>query len=417
MVVRRPEQVGGVGVDDRMIDPTRCLPRRALAGALLLFAACGEPPSDDPDVERRTVAGVEVVTNHGPRDGTVELGPARVEFAGSETGEGALPVRVVGAILRDDGSLLLADQGTSELYLVGTDGAAQRTVGAEGEGPGEYQSIDWLSRYRGDSIAVYDSRLRRVTVLDGELEVARTFRVEGVDGRLVRVFGPLDSGALVADGRDFPTGSGHFRRTSAVHVVAPDGVAAPALGSFPADELIWRTDGGAVIAEEVPLGRGLHSAPVGAGFWLASTDSLALTRWEADDAGAWAPRSVATVSDPFGAGSPEAIRAHLEAESWLEPTDPALPAEIDRLLSITPHATLPAFTALRASHDGGVWVRKGDGDGHRWDRFAPDGRWIDSLSLPVGVEVLAIDPGGVVVKETLADGREVIRVHDAPLAP
>lgn len=69
-----------------------------------------------------------------------------------------------------DGRILVADRGTQEIRAFGTDGAFQYAFGGEGEGPGEFRLLGDASPYRGDSIAVWDPRLLRISIfgLDGE---------------------------------------------------------------------------------------------------------------------------------------------------------------------------------------------------------------------------------------------------------
>ncbi len=50
------------------------------------------------------------------------------------------------------------------------------SAGGEGEGPGEFREVDALIGYRGDSLAVWDRRLGRVSIFSGDGHLGRIIR-------------------------------------------------------------------------------------------------------------------------------------------------------------------------------------------------------------------------------------------------
>jgi hypothetical protein len=95
-----------------------------------------------------------------------------------------------------DKRLLLADS-RSRLRLYDEAGRFVRAIGSEGRGPGEFVQIDWLAPYRGDSVAVYDGALRRMTILDGSGRFSRSLELQPpVQG----IRGPPKPAGVLSDG-------------------------------------------------------------------------------------------------------------------------------------------------------------------------------------------------------------------------
>jgi hypothetical protein len=76
--------------------------------------------------------------------------------------------RVGGSLRLPDGRIVVANTGARELRVFGADGGFLKTVGRDGEGPGEFR---WPSRIRllgADTLLVWDQSLQRVSLFDGE---------------------------------------------------------------------------------------------------------------------------------------------------------------------------------------------------------------------------------------------------------
>jgi hypothetical protein len=160
----------------------RCMTAGALAGLTLLLTVCGGNDAND-RVVRRDSSGVTIIESQGPawREGTgwhlssqptLEIGqadgPPEYQFH-----------RVEGALLLEDGRIVVADAGSGEIRFYGHDGAFQKSSGRRGQAPGEYQAITSLGYGPADSIWVFDYGLRRFTVLTSQGEVMRTLTVGG----------------------------------------------------------------------------------------------------------------------------------------------------------------------------------------------------------------------------------------------
>jgi hypothetical protein len=144
--------------------------KRTILSALLIMPVVAQA-----QVLERDSAGVHIVTQ--PPAARVRLGPALFEVTGSEGGRepffrlGSDGVRALSA------GFVVVNAGT-ELRYYTRDGALRQVAGGRGSGPGEFQMVSWTQRLAGDSIAAYDSRLRRLSVWTGEGSNARSSQVQ-----------------------------------------------------------------------------------------------------------------------------------------------------------------------------------------------------------------------------------------------
>ena len=146
--------------------------RIAMVSLLLPFVYSGVSAQ----ATERDSAGVRIV---GQLPGArVKLGPALFQIDGSEDGHEPF-FRLNGdGITAHAGGLVVANGGT-ELRFYTPTGGLRKSAGGRGGGPGEFQLITWVQRIRGDSIEVYDGRLRRISVWTRDGERARETPVSG----------------------------------------------------------------------------------------------------------------------------------------------------------------------------------------------------------------------------------------------
>lgn len=141
-----------------------------LPAATLLLAGLGCGEHQFPAATGTSIsdsAGVTVVGNSSAAARAVpEWGVHDPPLLDVGVADGDVPFqlyRVVGAVLQSDGSLVIANGGTSELRYFDGDGRHLRSVGRWGAGPGEFGSMQWIQR-RGDSLLVLDSEPLRLSV-------------------------------------------------------------------------------------------------------------------------------------------------------------------------------------------------------------------------------------------------------------
>lgn len=102
------------------------------------------------------------------------LGAPGVEIGTVEGEPAYLLHQVVDAIRLADGRIAVLNAGSHEVRLYGADGTHLRSIGREGDGPGEFRRPARLRHRGGDTVAVVDEGLRRTTALTLGGEVVGT---------------------------------------------------------------------------------------------------------------------------------------------------------------------------------------------------------------------------------------------------
>jgi hypothetical protein len=101
---------------------------------------------------------------------------AFVENGGTD-GDGALPIAQP-LVARDQRGRIYAYGGGIEGVIVyDSAGTFLRRIGRAGSGPGEFRGVSGVVGIGGDSVAVIDATLRRMTVLDPRFVIARTVSI------------------------------------------------------------------------------------------------------------------------------------------------------------------------------------------------------------------------------------------------
>lgn len=83
-----------------------------------------------------------------------------------------------GHVRRDSRGRYFLTSSLPYFWVFSPDGQVVRRIGRDGEGPGEFRAASGVVIDGGDSIRVFDSRLRRMTVFSPDLRMVRTERLE-----------------------------------------------------------------------------------------------------------------------------------------------------------------------------------------------------------------------------------------------
>ena len=151
---------------------------RPLAVCLLLSACTGHGADRGPlaRVTRDTLPGGAVsVMSDGPtawRDssGWRLVETSRITGGDSAAGDLANPT---GAVIDPAGRLYVADQSPTVIKVFDRDGHLIRTIGREGDGPGELRSP--ILGMHGTNLVVFDPRLARISVFDSSGRFLRSW--------------------------------------------------------------------------------------------------------------------------------------------------------------------------------------------------------------------------------------------------
>ena len=116
----------------------------------------------------------------------------------SAGGTQTYPLYRVAGVAISEHHVVVAEASTGSLRFYTHAGRLDKTVGREGEGPGEYRNMSWMSRVR-DEIHVYDRANNRVVVYSSDGTQVRSIAVRPHDELpLTSVVGSFADGSLLA---------------------------------------------------------------------------------------------------------------------------------------------------------------------------------------------------------------------------
>lgn len=129
--------------------------------------------------------------------------------------------RVAYVALRRNGDVVVADDQSHRVSVFGADGQLKRQIGRQGQGPGEFE-LPWLiAILSGDSVAVWDAALARVSVFSPSHAFVRSSSLPPT--WVLHSLRELPNGRLLASALDLST-----RR--ALHVLTRDGKTTTSFG-------------------------------------------------------------------------------------------------------------------------------------------------------------------------------------------
>jgi hypothetical protein len=235
-------------------------------------------------VTERDSAGILIVENAidtaAVREGwTMSVAPV-MEVGGIEADESQQLYRVSGGVRLDDGRIVIASRGSSDIRVFGPDGTLARVHGREGDGPGEYRMPELAGRGLADSLIVYDASLRRITVLTPDGGAIRSVELGTEGGGFPMALGTLGDGRLaIGGGMAFTSEeglpSGFVRPTSRHVIVSSDGSVEADFGDIPAVEMWAEVQGSSFRARPIAFGKFTVAEPVADRLWIGTGE-----RWE-----------------------------------------------------------------------------------------------------------------------------------------
>ncbi len=298
----------------------------------------------------------------GPPDSVAISAPLPLLVLGDWSGDGGTDFQdIVGAFADSEaGVLVIGNAGDGTVRLFSTDGDPRRSLGGIGDGPDEFQSLDGVFEYRGDSVLAFDQREYRASLWPYEGGRVRWVSIEDLPAglRFPTLHGSLRDGRLLwtaeaFDDRYDDPGSSHSRFVT-VFLTSPEGRGFQAVGET-AGAMLYRY-------RFSRFARGM--APFSAQSFAAADDSVVYfgsTRF---------PRAmrVSSAGMPlesvrFDSGRRAVLPAQLEADIAIRRSEvermPPTPLRAARLaeLELLPYPdSLPAMGAIVVGRDGRLWV-------------------------------------------------------------
>ncbi len=369
---------------------------------LTLLAGCGADRAA-PGVNStvRDSAGIPVVFSTAPRDSnpSYRADPTPVLDLGGGTDLADEFSGTVIALPMSDGRLVVANAGTSEIRFFDRTGQRIGSFGRKGSGPGEFERIASMLVGAGDSVLVFDQGTRRLTVIGPTGTLIRTGMIALEQGtEATGVIGLLAGGGLVvrpAGGGQAPSSSGAFRDSVDLQVVHPDG-RQTLVGRFPGREagIDIGTQAGQIVSvniAEVPFGRASLFATSDTAIVFASSDRY---EFELYDRSGHLLRRVSRrhLPEPI---TPADLTALVTAAAI--PNADARTRYQSSLEKAAIPAAKPAYDRVLSGANGELWFRDYLGPYHRirpshWSVFDHTGAWLSTVELPTGFAPTWIGP-------------------------
>ena len=370
-----------------------------LGGFAALAGCAGE--GEQPPVTRRDSAGVEIVLNHVPAWSTEEGwrldGPTLEIGSGDEADAGGL-YRVGEARLLGDGGVLVENAGHHEIRLYDADGTLSWSFGGEGDGPGEFRSLDGARRIGSDSILVYDGRASRMTVtsLDGAL--IGTLQMEPTGHRVweldhYRLGGRSQRGELLLIGssfqiREMPTPMLHWDSMPNLRY-GMNGARIGTIG-LASGMLVY---GDPTVGNAPEFFRSTHWGLSDDRFIIGDAYDYTFNEYRHDGT---LERKVRRNHTPRPVETGDVERSVRMSVDRL-PEGGLRTRILEQRLAMLHPDRMPAYSDLIAERDGHVWVRpyrtKWEGGDVDWDVFDPGGRWLGAVTVPERLRVTDIGAG------------------------
>lgn len=386
----------------------------------LVQAGCGGGRGAEEAFAVRDSAGVKIAENGASADGVglwqVSSDPV-LDIGALEGAPEYQLFRVFSAARLTNEHIVVANSGTHELRFYDVAGRHLRSVGREGDGPGEFRALGRILRLAGDTLVVYDSNLRRLSWFSPEGRFLRSASVGGDAAIIPLVTGAFDDNSLLAHaGVVFRPGAnptGVSRDSTRYFRVASDGALSDTLGSFLTPERYVGGDERMFYVTALPFGLTPTAATAGNGFFYGTGRDpevgvydeagrlTRLVRWRE-------PGRPVTTQDV------DAEKAHQLAEA----SDANWRRRVEAMFAHLPiPETIPFYSSLVVDAGGDLWVGgfvAPDDSSRTWRIFDPEGRLVGRASTPAGLQVTQI--GDDFVLGVWSDGMDVEHVRLLGLA-
>ena len=398
--------------------------KRLPVAGLILAAACGSEEPAPPVV--RDSLGITIVENIEPAWGGSSQwqlsGAPIVEIGGAAGGDPNYQFSgVIGSVRLDDGTIVVANDGTKELRWYDASGSWRHTAGGAAAGPAEFVRIEWLGRFGPASVIAYDRGNLRFSIFDGDGTLLQstglvvTFQTP--PGSVQGVFG--DSTLLVVRGvrywadalmRSGDSPEGLVRGPSTVSRYTSTGEYINGLGTFAGSEQIFQTGRTRIVRLRArPFGRDAVFAAAGDRLYVGTQDDFeirvrhytdSLTTIIRAERGK-VPVSQADVDRYVSArmaGVHEVQRADREAE----------------LRALPYPDTMPAFADILVDTEGNLWVADFRPFGTElpfWTVFDATHRMLGTVATPSGLTVLQVGSDFVLGVARDDSGTETVQVY------
>jgi hypothetical protein len=399
---------------------------------LLPLAACGTGAAAGTLATRADSAGITIVTNTDASwregDGWQIDAEPRLEIGPTDTDDPRYDfLRISGGSILPTGEVVVLVAASREIRVFSPDGEWLRSIGRDGEGPGEMRGVGTMVR-SGDTLFVPDVQLGRLSAFaaGGEFLTSWLFPSAEGSGRL-NPGHRLDDGTWVASagmmfgGGSMPT-EGLIRQPARYVRVSSDlATVLDTIVETPGSEMVLTSsgasaDGGGAVRTMIfiappPFGRSTPLTAAGEQvIWgdnaspqlhVHATDGTLrrILRWTAPAV----PVDAALIQ-----------RVKQEALARAEGNVAAQERIEGQYANPSPAPVVPYFSNARYDSEGALWVQEYltvPTDSVHFRIFAPDGQYLGRRSLPPRTRVLEIGESHLLTVWQDDDDLEYVRVY------
>lgn len=345
---------------------------------------------------------------------TWSVGPQPTVRIGQVEGESQyMFAQVASAVRLSNRTILVANGASNELRAYDRTGKHIKTLGRQGTGPGEFQSLRAIWILPADSIMAMDARNGRLTVYSPNLERARIETVPPIPGAIARM---ADRSFIATQGLAPPEKRSDFRG-----IIDFEGlVLRRAPGATAYDTIVRGMKAGQslVVPTErawrqspFPFGRSAQIAVGKTRIYYGSTHDTELGVFDRTGRRTGIVR-IRGSSRPLTNAD---FEKWIEAEVGKRRTEQAKLDARNDLKQIPNHARTPEFAALKVDDLGNLWVRAYGppwDPSPNWDVYTADGRPLARVRMPAKFEPMHIGRDFV-----LGVGRDEFDVEHIELWP
>jgi hypothetical protein len=371
-----------------------------LIPALLL--GCGGNDGSHGSTIVRDSVGIEIVESEARSPDVWTVGAVPTLEIGLIDGDPSYQFHQVRSARQlSDGTVVVANGGTREVRFFDESGTFLGASGRRGAGPNEFENLAQLERTRGDSLVVYDSGLRRVTVLGPDGGFRRTIdltRAMNAGPAPAMIAVALD-GTLV--GRTIhsadPASDGYTRDDIEIILLSAIGAEPVSIGLFAGGEVARRISSpspGLVSVQErsLPFGRSTHVAAAFDRVFVGTSDRYEVREYGTDGILRRIVRRLDSAPEEIGT---PALRRY--AEAVLEELE-SMGNAPDRqsfeasILELPRAPSMPVFSDLLVDDLGMLWVQDYSAPWERdepiaWTVFEEGGRLLGRVEIPSRIRV------------------------------
>ncbi|MDE0358651.1 MAG: hypothetical protein OXN92_13090 [Gammaproteobacteria bacterium] len=400
---------------------------RVLPALFLIFgAACAGDggQGDAPSTTVRDSAGIEIVESTRPlwsdSDGwRVESAPV-LDLSASGAGPNHEFFQVRGMRRLSDGSLAVANGGSSEVRLYSAEGSHIASLGGEGDGPGEFRAIVGLDN-AGDSVIVLDAN-GRVTFFAPDLALLGTYSVPLPSGVIAEsnAVVHLANGEIVIETRirfmfGYEGESAILRQPGGLFRVDAAGGTVDSIGVTAGNEVFMHRNSGGGAFAGIPLfWRDAFVAAHAGRILLGDAVDMQVEEVTADGV----PARILRIPGYPLELSPDVFEREREARLQENP-DEIPPMMLEFFQDLPVPDRRPAYADMKVDPAGAVWLRPflgpNEGDGpEAWQVLGPDGAWLGGVEIPADLSVMEVGMDfvlGVYRDELDVEHPRMLRLH------